>query len=209
MVEPNVPPATLWRARDPALAPNSQWWELAGALSSCERQWTVGGASEYSKSDPGSHRRLRLGLGRLCPVSGSSGPRAVRHQPAFATTATDQPTNWSASCGEAEEGSQNAAHETAAGSGPEARPTVNRGESAAGLNHPGDSGCQATRLRDQPDGYCQATRLRDQPDDDVLAVIGQVGDKEKKRRLLEVLDNARGHRRLDSTLLTVSSAPPY
>ena len=45
--------------------------------------------------------------------------------------------------------------------------------------------------------------------DDVLAVIGQVGDKEKKRRLLEVLDNARGHRRLDSTLLTVSSAPPY
>ena len=45
--------------------------------------------------------------------------------------------------------------------------------------------------------------------DDALAVIGQVGDKEKKRRLLEVLDNARGHRRLDSTLLTVSSAPPY
>ena len=44
--------------------------------------------------------------------------------------------------------------------------------------------------------------------DDVLAVIGQVGDEKKKREILEVLDNARGHRRLDSTRLTVSPCPP-
>ncbi len=44
--------------------------------------------------------------------------------------------------------------------------------------------------------------------DDVLGVIGQVGDEDKKREILEVLDNARGHRRLDSTHLTVSPSPP-
>ena len=40
--------------------------------------------------------------------------------------------------------------------------------------------------------------------DDILAVIGQVVDEEKKRGILNVLENARGHRRLDATLLTVS-----
>ena len=40
--------------------------------------------------------------------------------------------------------------------------------------------------------------------DDMLAVIGQAADEEKKREILDILENARGHRRLDATLLTVS-----
>ncbi len=112
------------------------------------------GASEVS--DPGSNSRLWAGLGGLCPVSGSSSPGAIRHQPptrspAFAPTATDQPTNANASPEEAEESPKNTADETGTGSGRGARPTVNPDKSAAGLNHPRDSGCQGTRLRNQPD----------------------------------------------------------
>lgn len=40
--------------------------------------------------------------------------------------------------------------------------------------------------------------------DDKLAVIGKAANEDKKREILNVLENARGHRRLDATLLTVS-----
>ncbi len=44
--------------------------------------------------------------------------------------------------------------------------------------------------------------------DEVLGVVGRVDGEKTRQDILDVLEKGRGPRRLDSSLLTVSSSPP-